>query len=74
MIDYRGFGDSTGSPSEKGLRIDANAAWDWVKSMGAEDDNVVVIGHSLGTSAAAMLGEDLVARGNRKRAFPPFQA
>lgn len=29
-IDYRGFGDSTGTPSEKGLRIDARAALDWL--------------------------------------------
>ncbi|KAF9013358.1 hypothetical protein BDQ17DRAFT_596341 [Cyathus striatus] len=31
-IDYRGFGESTGIPSEKGLVTDARAAWDWLIS------------------------------------------
>jgi abhydrolase domain-containing protein 12 len=29
-IDYRGYGDSTGTPSEDGLLIDALTAWDYV--------------------------------------------
>ncbi|KAL0066206.1 hypothetical protein AAF712_006831 [Marasmius tenuissimus] len=29
-IDYRGFGESTGSPSEEGLVRDARAAWEWL--------------------------------------------
>ena len=28
-VDYRSFGDSTGSPSPEGLAKDARAAWDW---------------------------------------------
>jgi abhydrolase domain-containing protein 12 len=30
-IDYRGFGDSHGTPSEEGLVADARLAWDWVQ-------------------------------------------
>lgn len=29
-IDYRGFGDSTGHPTEQGVLCDARAAWRWV--------------------------------------------
>ena len=35
-VDYRGYGDSEGSPSEKGLIVDAHAAWDWVLRHGAK--------------------------------------
>ena len=31
-IDYRGFGNSEGSPSEEGLALDARAAWDYLIS------------------------------------------
>lgn len=29
-LDYRGFGDSGGAPTELGVRADARAAWDWL--------------------------------------------
>ncbi|KAI9219191.1 Alpha/Beta hydrolase protein [Blastocladiella britannica] len=59
--DYRGFGRSgkapSGSPDELGLRADARAVWSYVVSptVGARADQVVVIGHSLGTGVAANL-------------------
>ncbi|NIR58898.1 MAG: alpha/beta hydrolase, partial [Gammaproteobacteria bacterium] len=30
IIDYRGFGDSTGRPGETGTYRDAEAAWTWL--------------------------------------------
>ena len=33
-IDYRGYGGSTGSPSEEGLGLDADAAWDKARQLG----------------------------------------
>jgi len=53
--DYRGFGDSTGTPSEAGLTLDARAAWDWLRSCGASPDSVLVVGNSLGTGVAVQL-------------------
>jgi abhydrolase domain-containing protein 12 len=50
--DYRGFADSTGSPSEAGLTLDARAAWDWLLDHGAPPENVLVVGNSLGTGVA----------------------
>jgi len=32
MVSYRGYGHSEGNPSEKGLKLDAQAALDYVKS------------------------------------------
>lgn len=62
-IDYRGFGDSTGSPSESGLLADGRAAWDWLVDRGTAADSIVIMGHSLGTSVAALLGEQLASEG-----------
>ncbi|KAF9462988.1 Alpha/Beta hydrolase protein [Collybia nuda] len=56
VIDYRGFAESTGQPSEKGLVRDGKAAWDWLISQGANQENIVIVGHSLGTGVASQLG------------------
>ncbi|KAL5520101.1 hypothetical protein ACEPAG_1761 [Sanghuangporus baumii] len=67
-IDYRGFGDSEGDPSEEGLITDARAAWDWVVSRGAKPENILLVGLSLGTGvvsgfAAELAKEDVRPRG-----------
>ena len=54
MLDYRGFGDSPGTPSEPGLIQDALAAYALCHdSLGAS--SVVVWGHSLGSGVATGL-------------------
>lgn len=58
-IDYRGFADSSGTPSEDGLAIDARTAWDWLVTNGAKDQDILIVGHSLGTSVAARLAGEL---------------
>jgi abhydrolase domain-containing protein 12 len=62
-IDYRGFGDSEGVPSESGLAADAHAAWDWLISNGANPENILIVGHSLGSAVAAKLSVDLADQG-----------
>ena len=53
-VDYRGFGASTGSPSQEGLSADADAAYKWMaKRPGAE--KLVVFGESLGSGVAVDL-------------------
>ncbi len=59
--DYRGYGDSTGAPSEAGLGLDARASWDWLRSHGAAPENVLVVGNSLGTAVAVQLVSALEA-------------
>ncbi|EAA30038.2 alpha/beta-hydrolase [Neurospora crassa] len=53
-IDYRGFGLSTGSPTEQGLILDARAAVDWATQVARiPPERIVLLGHSLGTAVAA---------------------
>jgi len=67
-IDYRGFGDSTGTPTEEGTIQDAIAAFDWLVSNGADPKDVLVVGHSLGAAIAAQMTARVEkARGTRIR-------
>ena len=53
-IDYRGYGDSEGSPTEKGLLNDAEAALDFVISRKLEP---YILGRSLGGAVAIKLAK-----------------
>jgi abhydrolase domain-containing protein 12 len=78
-IDYRGYGDSTGSPSEDGLLADATTVWDYItKHAGKPDSNgiageegrsIVVMGHSLGTAVSSRLAGYLADRGTLQGAI-----
>jgi len=53
IIDYRGFGSSTGMPSENGLQIDAEAALNYVlKCPLIDHSKIFVYGKSLGAAVA----------------------
>ncbi|CAF1225073.1 unnamed protein product [Rotaria sordida] len=63
IIDYRGFGKSTGSPSELGLYIDAQTAYDYlIYKQKILPDNIIVFGTSLGASVAIQLVSDPLNR------------
>lgn len=54
MIDYRGFGKSTGVPSEAGLQLDGEAALEFLGNMEAIDScKIVLFGRSLGGALVA---------------------
>lgn len=55
MMDYRGYGKSTGKPTEEGLYEDVDACMQWLKSMGLSNDRLVVYGFSLGSAPATEL-------------------
>lgn len=56
IFDYRGYGQSQGTPSEEGTYIDAEAAWNYlIKTEGIPGDRVIFYGHSLGGAVAAHL-------------------
>lgn len=55
LFDYRGFGGNPGSPSERGLTIDARAAHDYVIGRGGDPRGLVYIGESLGAAVATAL-------------------
>jgi hypothetical protein len=55
-IDYRGYGQSGGHPSESGLFSDALTAWQWLTGpAGFRPRRILVIGRSLGGPVAAWL-------------------
>jgi len=53
-IDYRGFGASSGSPTETGLYLDSEAAYQWLRARVAAS-RIVLVGESLGTGVAVWL-------------------
>ncbi len=56
IIDYRGYGQSSGGITEAGLYRDAEAAWLYLTATrGIDDENIVIFGRSLGASVAAKL-------------------
>ena len=56
IFDYRGYGRSTGRPSEEGLYRDAVAAWDYLtRQRGIAPGQIVLFGESLGGAVAAWL-------------------
>lgn len=66
VIDYRGFGDSEGFPSEEGLQRDARATYKWIRQRKGVDSSdkielpdLYIAGQSLGTGVATRLTLDL---------------
>lgn len=56
LFDYRGYGRSEGRPSEDGLYLDAEAAYEYlVHQRGVEPERVVCFGRSLGAAVALHL-------------------
>jgi hypothetical protein len=56
VIDYRGFGESEGAPSEKGVYEDADAGYAYLTNhLGAPPDRIFAYGHSLGAAIAVNL-------------------
>jgi fermentation-respiration switch protein FrsA (DUF1100 family) len=59
IIDYRGYGRSSGTPSEQGMYHDARAAYQWlVTNRGVPSDRIVVYGESLGSAVAVHLASE----------------
>jgi uncharacterized protein len=56
LVDYRGYGESTGSPSEQGTYRDAEASWSWLTTRrGIKASDIVIFGESLGGGVAVPL-------------------
>lgn len=62
-FDYRGYGKSTGWPSEEGIYRDIDAVWKVAQErQGVGPESLVIVGLSLGTGPAAYLAEKVKAR------------
>ncbi|SUZ52004.1 uncharacterized protein METZ01_LOCUS4858, partial [marine metagenome] len=56
IFDYRGYGESEGTASEKGIYLDSRAVIEYLASRPDVDrDRIVYLGHSLGTAVAVEL-------------------
>jgi fermentation-respiration switch protein FrsA (DUF1100 family) len=56
LVDYRGYGRSTGKPSEEGTYRDADAAWRWLtRTRHIPENKIVVFGESLGGGVASWI-------------------
>ena len=62
-IDWRGYGESGGTPDENGLYRDALAAWAWLGARGVPAERLVLYGESLGCAAAVELAGRVPAAG-----------
>ncbi|XP_030860915.1 lysophosphatidylserine lipase ABHD12 isoform X2 [Gorilla gorilla gorilla] len=58
---HQGWGDSVGTPSERGMTYDALHVFDWIKARSG-DNPVYIWGHSLGTGVATNLVRRLCER------------
>lgn len=58
MIDYRGYGKSSGVPGEKELYNDANLIWHWANEK-SNHDKMVIYGRSLGSAIATHLASEV---------------
>ena len=54
-IEYRGYASSTGSPSERGLKLDGEAAYAAAIASGVAPERIVPLGESLGSGIAVAL-------------------
>ncbi|KAA0711054.1 Monoacylglycerol lipase ABHD12 [Triplophysa tibetana] len=61
-FDYRGWGDSEGSPSEEGMMSDSLFLYQWIKQRIGQKQ-LYIWGHSLGTGVATNLVRRLCDRG-----------
>lgn len=58
ILDYRGYGQSEGSPSEEGTYRDAEAAWRYLLDLRhVAGSDILVFGRSLGAAVAAWLAQ-----------------
>ncbi len=64
IIDYRGYGNSQGSPDENGTYQDAMAAWDYLRrEQRRQPGDIIIFGRSLGGAVAAWLAAQVEPRG-----------
>jgi pimeloyl-ACP methyl ester carboxylesterase len=58
MMDYRGYGMSTGTTTESGMSADVNTCMQWLKDHGLTSERTILYGYSLGSAPATTLAAD----------------
>ncbi len=67
LFDYRGYGKSTGQPTEEGVYDDIHSVWNWLIDQDVKPDSIVLYGYSLGSSIAAWLASRLADTDQKPR-------
>lgn len=66
LLDYRGYGQSTGAPDLEGALHDAETGLRWLGQIKAkEDESIYLLGQSLGGALAINLASEWVTRNER---------
>lgn len=55
LFDYRGYGGNKGSPTERGLYLDGEAAMQYLLNLKIKNNDIILYGESLGTAVATHL-------------------
>jgi len=63
LLEYRGYGDNPGSPTEEGLYHDARAAVKFLSSQGVKPEDIVVLGESMGTGVTTQIATEYNFKG-----------
>ena len=58
IFSWRGYGQSSGIPSETGMYTDARSVFDWLETKQLPAENLYLYAESLGTGVAAQLGTE----------------
>lgn len=70
IFDYRGYGGSGGEPSEEVIATDSPKVWDFAKDqLGYRNDQIVVLGQSLGGGVSTRLVSELCEKGDAPAGF-----
>ena len=70
-VSYRGYGGSTGTPTQDGILLDAEAAYNEALRRGFTGRRLLIMGESLGTGVAAIIASRL-RRGGAGARRPVF--
>lgn len=52
LLEYRGYGGNHGTPTEKGLYLDAKAGLNYLKKQNINSNKIILFGESLGSAVA----------------------
>ncbi len=64
LVDYRGYGDNPGKPSEASFAKDARSIWNHLaQELGVPPERIVIYGESLGGGVATRLASELCQEG-----------
>lgn len=62
LVNYRGYGTNSGTPSEQGFYADGRAAFAHLEQQGIAPDDIVVMGNSIGSGTATQMALEFAPR------------